>query len=287
MVTDVPSFTAGAGERVRDVVAVGLRVVLRVPAILLLGVSVVLGVQAWWSRFSVCFVGGEPPVAGLPEDGAGGCVALQDHLYDYYVPDDPWVPIADAAQREGLSLLALGLGVALVSLTLGGRWFVWPLSLAGGAGLGAAWVGMGVPVWRSGLAGEPVGFEDWMAASAWSGATVLVPPALAALAWFHGGRDGRLVAVFWGAMAIMPWEFLFTLLLAPSHDTSPLRGFFRCAVVAVAAVAVALTLVPVGGRQRLARPLRRVGRVVMKGLRTAAAKLRQLDERLSPARREW
>ncbi|KAE8763750.1 hypothetical protein [Georgenia thermotolerans] len=286
MVIDAPSLTARPGARARDMVASGLRVVLRVPAILLLGASVVLGIQAWWSRFSVCFVGGEPPVAGLPQDGAGGCLALQDHLYDYYVPDDPWVPIADAAQREGLSLLALGLGVALVSVSLGGRWFVWPLSLAGGAAMGAMWVGTGVPVWRSGLAGEPVGFEDWMAASGWSVLTVLVAPGLAALAWFHGGRDARLVAVFWAAMAIVPWEFFFTLFLAPSHDTSPLRGFFRCAVVAVAAVAVALTLLPVGVRQRMARPLGRAGQVVMTVLRRAAARLRELDERVMPARRE-
>jgi hypothetical protein len=145
---------------------------------------------------------------------------------------------------------------------------------------------MGVPVWRSGLAGEPVGFEDWMAASAWTGLTVLVTPALVALAWFHGGRDGRLVAVFWAAMTVVPWEFFFTLFLWPSHDTSPLRGFFRCAVVAAAAVAVTLTLIPVGGRQWVARPLRRVGRVVMKVLRTAATRLREFDERLSPAPRE-
>jgi len=38
---------------------------------------------------------------------------LQDHLYDYAFPAEPWVPIADAAQREGLSYLALGLAIVL------------------------------------------------------------------------------------------------------------------------------------------------------------------------------
>jgi len=243
---DAPSTAVGRVGTARTVI--GLVAVIagmvRVAGVLLMGASAVLGVQAWWSRFSVCVGGTPPPVAGLPADRTLACYAMQDHLYDYGAADDPWVPIADAAQREGLSLIALGVGVALVSLTLGGRWFMWPLSVAGGAGLAAMWVGMGVPAWRSGLVGEPVAFDDWISASALGMLMVLVTPFLAALAWFHGGRDGRLVAAFWVVMTVVPWEFFFTLFLWPSHDTSPLSGFFRSAVIAGAATLLVAALLP-------------------------------------------
>jgi hypothetical protein len=264
-----------------------VRVLLHVTAVVLLGASVVLGWQAAWSRFGVCFVGGDPPLAGVPEDRTLACFAMQDHLYDYDAPADPWVPIADAAQREGLSLIALGVGVGLVSLSLTGRWFVRLLSVAGGAVFAAAWVGMGLPVLRSGLAGEPVGFDDWLSASSLTLLTLLAAPALAVLAWRHGGRDGRIVAVFWAAMTVaqpLP-ELIITLSLWGSHDTSPLNGLFRCVAVAVAAVAVAVTLVPVERRSRIARPLRSVGRAATRALTTASVRVRELDERLSPSRR--
>lgn len=257
MVTDAPSRTRRAA---RVVVAV----VLRLVGVLLLAASAVLGAQASWSRFGVCFGGDGPPVADLPADRAGDwCAYMQDHKYDYDVPGDPWIPIADAAQREGLSLIALGLGVAIVSLSLGGRWFVRLLTVVAGASFAAVWVGMGVPVLQSGLAGEPVGFDDWLSASALTVLTLLPALALTVLAWHHGGQDGRLVAVFWAALTVaqpLP-EFFITLFLWGSHDTSPLNGLFRCAAVTVAAAAVTVTLVPVGSRPRLLpRPLRRVGR---------------------------
>jgi hypothetical protein len=42
-------------------------------------------------------------------------VAIRDDLDDGS-PSGPWVPIADAAQREGLSYLALGLGIVRVAV---------------------------------------------------------------------------------------------------------------------------------------------------------------------------
>ncbi|MCK6211606.1 hypothetical protein KZX45_13730 [Georgenia sp. EYE_87] len=271
-------------------------VLLRVAAVLLLGASVALGWQAAWSRFGVCFVGGDPPLAGLPEDSTLACYAVQDHLYDYDVPADPWVPIADAAQREGLSLMALGVGVGLVALSVAGRWYVRLLSVVGGANFAAAMVGTGVPVLRSGLAGEPVGFGDWLAASSLTFLTplatpalaVLATPALAVLAWHRGGRDGRIVAVFWAAVTVaQPFpEFIISLFLWGSHDTSPLNGLLRCVAVAVAAVAVAVTLVPVERRSQIVpRPLRSIGRATVRALAAVAAKIEELDDRLSPNRR--
>jgi hypothetical protein len=253
--TDVSSPTTRTTARRTRVV-----VVVRVLAVLLLVGSAVTGFQAAWTRYSVCFVGGDPPVSGLPEDGAGGCVALQDHLYDYTVPSEPWAPIADAATWEGVSLLALGLGVVLVSATVAGRWLTWLLATAAGAAVGAMWLSMGVPTLLSGLADEPVYwgpsfiigqlffFVPWftvgLAVFAWQRATAGTDP------------DGRPVAVFWAAMTVaLPLsEFFITLMLWSSHDSSPLTGLFRCAAVVVAAVAVAATLIPAGRRPRLRRP---------------------------------
>lgn len=80
-------------------------------------------------------------------------------------------------------------GDSLGACVEAGRWFVWPLSVAGGAGLAAMWAGMGLPVWRTGPAGEPVGLDDWMIARSQGLITIMVTPALALLAWFHGGRS--------------------------------------------------------------------------------------------------
>jgi hypothetical protein len=292
MVTDAPARTAGRGARARAL-ASALTVVLRVVAVLLLATSAVLGWQAAWSRWSVCFVGGQPPVDGLPEDGAGGCVALQDHLYDYSFPSEPWVPIADAAQREGVSLLALGIAAVLVSLTVGGRWFIWVLAMAAGAAVGTMWMVAGVSSLLSGRAGEPVTVDPQIlrASVIWLGPWITA--CLAGLAWQRANAsssmrqwkpgtaaDGRLLAVFWVAMtAAQPLpEFFITLMFWNSHDSSPLEGFFRCTAVTVAAVAVAATLIPPSRRSRFVpRPLRRVGRMVRRALARVADNLRRGD----------
>jgi hypothetical protein len=235
---------------------------VRALAVVALLASAVLGFQAAWSRWSVCFVGGAPPVAGLPEDGAGGCGALQNHLYDYTFPSEPWVPIADAAQREGLSLMVLGVAIVLVSLSVVDRRSVWLLTVAGGAAVGTTWLAAGIPTLQSGLAGRPVDLGPSGAVAALLLLVLLVPVGLAVLSWKQGaaGRDpdGRLLAVFWLAMAVaqpLP-EFFVTLMLWSSHDSSPLSGFYRCAVVAVGACAVAATLIPVHRRPRLPRRTR-------------------------------
>ncbi|PFG39708.1 hypothetical protein ATJ97_2221 [Georgenia soli] len=254
MVPGAPTLTAQRTLRRRRVA-----VSVRVAAVVTLLASAVLGIQAAWSRWSVCFVGGEPPVAGLPEDGAGGCVALQNHLYDYTFPTEPWVPIADAAQREGLSLMALGVAVLLVSLSVVDRWSVSLPTVAGGAAIGATWLAAGVPTLQSGLAGKPVDVGPPGAVAALILLVPLVPVGLAVLSWRRAAAgfdpDGRLLAVFWLAMvATHPLaEFFITLTLWASHDSSPLSGFFRCAVVAVGACTVAATLVPAHRRPRLPR----------------------------------
>ncbi|TNC18038.1 hypothetical protein FHE66_08565 [Georgenia sp. 311] len=251
MVIDAPSHRSG---RPRAVAGVGV-LALRSVGVVLLVASAVLGAQAAWSRFGVCFGGDAPPVAGLPGgDPQGSCVLMQDHAYDFIAPDHPWVPIAGATAREGMSLVLLGLGVALVALSLTGRRHVRLLSVLAGAGFAAAWIGMGVPELRSGLAGEPVAVDAWNLASVGADLALLATAALAVLAGVRGGPDRRPVVVFWAAATLahpVP-EYFFTVILWNSHDASPLTGFFRSALVAAAAVAAAVTMVP-PGRGRLPR----------------------------------
>lgn len=282
MVPDAPG--AITAQPTTTVVArtVGSVVVLvRVVGVVLLGVSVVWGWRASWARFGVCFGGAEPPV-GLPEHRrASACVYMQDDTYAQYLPSDVGVPIGDAARLEGLSLIVLGVGVAVVALSLVGRWFVWVLNVVGGVGVGAVWVALGIPVWRTALAGEQVGYVDYMAAISLTWATFLVTAGLAVLSWVRGGRDGRVVAVFWAAMTLaqpLP-EALIALFLWGSHDTSPLTGVLRCVLVAFAGLVVLVAFLPVGWRDRwLSRPLRWVGRGVGRGV----DRVRDWDERISP-----
>ena len=213
---------------------------------------------------------------------------MQGDLYDQYMPEIPWVPIGDAARLEGLSLMALGVGVAVVAASLVGRWYVWLLSVLVGVGVGAVWVAVGVPVWQTALAGERVGHEEYMAAIALTWSTVPVTAALAVLSWPWGGRDGRLIAVCWAAMTLaqpIP-ELCITLILWPSHDTSPLTGIFRCVFVAVAGLVVLVMFAPLEWRERfLSRPLRWVGRGLGRELAKVQGPL-DYDDRVSP-RQRW
>lgn len=281
MVTEAPARRR-RGLRTAGVVVAAL---VRVAGVALLGASVVLGWRAWYARFGVC-VGGAPPVDLPADQPQWWCTYMQDHLYDQYMPSVPWVPIDGAARLEGMSLIALGVGVAVVAVSfVGGRWFVWPLNVAGGMGLGAAWVGMGVPVWRTALAGgERVGFDDYMTASFFTVLTIFATAGMAVLSWHRGGRDGKVVAAFWAALTLaQPFpEYFLSMFLWGSHDTSPALGLLRCVLVALAGLVALVTLLPLGWRDRfLFRPLRMAGRAARRGL----ARLQAEDERMSPGRR--
>lgn len=243
-----------------------VRLVLRSVAVLLLGASAVLGAQAAWSRFAVCFVDTDPPVTGAPADHVLACFAMQDNLYNYREPHAPWVPIADAAQREGLSLLALSVAVALVAMTVADRWFVRVIGVV----VAPLWLVQGIPTLLSGLAGEPVTYDAVVKTLVWLlllAAPIMIGLGLRAMSpdfselgwdWRRGEDDGLLIGLFWVALVLAHplVEFMAASLLWSSVDTSPLYGLIRCAAAMIAAAAVAATLVPKGKRPRLI-PFRR------------------------------
>ena len=196
MVTEAPS-RARRGLRTAGMVIAGI---VRATGVVLLGVSLIWGWRSWYARFGVC-VGGDPPV-DLPADQQRlWCTMMQDHKYDQIMPSDPWVPIADVAYFEGLSLVVLGAGVALVAVSLVGRWFVWMASAVAGVSGGAAWVWMGIPVFHTALAGgQLVGFDVYMTAGSLTLLTLLATAGGAVLSWRHGGGKCRPLALFWGAI---------------------------------------------------------------------------------------
>ena len=249
---DLRSSPRGARPRTRA------GFVARVVAVLLLSTSAVTGLQAAWARWAVCYVDAAPPVDGLPDDRATACVVLQNDLYDYTLPSDPWVPIADAAQREGLSYLALGLAVVLVAVTVAERRPARAVHAGVGVAVGVMWLAVGIPTLQSGLAGEAVGFDLPAVVAPLAFLMPVITLGLGIAAAGRATRDGRLDGLFWVAMTLaqpVP-EFFLTLMLWSSHDSSPLTGFARCVAVLGAAVAVAATLLPSSRRSALIAPAR-------------------------------
>lgn len=58
--------------------------------------------QRWW------------PACKPGDFDADACIKVQDHLYDYLAPVDPWTPVGNAAQVAGVALALLAVGVALL-----------------------------------------------------------------------------------------------------------------------------------------------------------------------------
>ena len=77
----------------------------RVGAVLMVLAGVACGtasVERWW------------PECRLGQLESARCGALQDNLYDYIVPSDPWVPIGSAATLAGVGGLVMGAGLVLL-----------------------------------------------------------------------------------------------------------------------------------------------------------------------------
>lgn len=77
---------------------------LLVLAALLFLVSAILQLNASIQRW-VTFTNSQAPTS----------LSVEDNLYDYFVPSDPWVPIGTAAELLGIGLLLIALGFALMA----------------------------------------------------------------------------------------------------------------------------------------------------------------------------
>lgn len=85
------------------------------------------------------------------------CLLLQDHMYDFALPAEPWVPIGTSAHLMALNYALLAVAMLGFARVLVRAWWAWFL----GAPFALSFVVLAVTTYRSAIAGrvvEPDGF---------------------------------------------------------------------------------------------------------------------------------
>ncbi|KQQ21817.1 hypothetical protein ASF48_00755 [Rathayibacter sp. Leaf299] len=170
--------------------------------------------------------------AGTPADRT-----IQDHLYDYSMPADPWVNVGAAAQVFGVATLLLAAGILALMRALA------PVSAvfrASAVAVAAVFALNGAHALVSGLLGAPTPIGAPLLQMALSLIPVLGLGALAVRALGRSVALGVAFACLLGST--MPGVLLATFVIAPavmgfqSHDTTP----WSEAVTAVSTAAAGL-----------------------------------------------
>ncbi|MBZ4487527.1 hypothetical protein LQ938_01740 [Microbacterium sp. cx-55] len=196
---------------------------------------------ASWERW-VTARAGRPP----------GDVTLEDHLYDYFWPADPWVNVGAAAQLLGLGMVVLAVGVIVLAVSV----------RAGTVRAGTLWttvavVAVAVPTALTGihaLVSGGIGAPSALQHGPFLTITTLLPfaglivlsirwmrrspaAALACLPLLATTMPGYLFALFAAAPLIVGYQ---------SHDTTP----WSETIIAVCTGLAALPLVAGAGARR-------------------------------------
>ncbi|MBP2457911.1 hypothetical protein ABID70_000475 [Clavibacter michiganensis] len=196
---------------------------------------------------------------------------IEDHLFDYAYPDDPWEAIGDAAQRYGLGMILLALALVAVAVARGGTRVTGGVLVVLVAGPFAA---QGVHALASGVLGRPSPLAhllDVLALVQVAGGIAVVALLVAALVRRAPTDESPAdaVAVVLALGASVPGYLLATFMIAPlihgsaSYDTTPWTETVVAASTAAAALAMLVSAVAVrrrgavrtGGARR--RPARR------------------------------
>jgi hypothetical protein len=195
-----------------------LAVLVRVGAVLMLLGGVACGlasVERWW------------PECRLGQLESGACGRLQDNLYDYLVPSDPWVPVGSAATLAGVGGLLMGVGLVLLlpnhAAHRGQRLLALVVAVVAFVTLHDS-----AATYLSGRAGRPVDVSFLTGLRGpWE---IMVPFALAALVFRlratgtrWRGWDGPAPLVV-SLMLFVVAPFLGLVFLPLSHDTPPWSG---------------------------------------------------------------
>ena len=196
---------------------------------------------------------------------------IEDHLFDYAYPADPWEPVGDAAQRYGAGMILLAVGLVAVAVALGGTRVTGGVLVVLVAGPFAA---QGVHALASGILGRPsplVHLLGVLALVQLAGGIAVVALVVAARVRRTptDGSPADAVAVVLALGASVPGYLVATFAIAPlvngtgSYDTTPWTETVVAASTAAAALAMLVSAVAVrrrgavrtGGARR--RPARR------------------------------
>ncbi|WP_168627571.1 MULTISPECIES: hypothetical protein [unclassified Cryobacterium] len=158
----------------------------------------------------------------------GNKLSVEDHLYDYTYPAEPWESIGTAAQLFGAGILiaaggVLAMTIAVVSMPRKGshRGIRILLEFVIAAVI-ASWLVMyGLRALLSGLAGSPVALQP----SGWLGLGAFVGVIALGVLWLFRAPAAALACMF--LIDTVSGQLFSTLLMAPlvagytSHDTTP------------------------------------------------------------------
>ncbi|MEP6563111.1 MAG: hypothetical protein ABJD68_18780 [Nakamurella sp.] len=159
------------------------------------------------------------------------CLVVQDHLYDYLLPMEPWVQIAGAAELAGSSYLVVALAIALVCAAV--RSSVWGRVLQ--VMLVLSVVLFGLTTVLSGGAGAPIEPATSLAEWLFLGWAIVGPMALVVFVTHYAlgpAADSLLPPLAWTLWAGLlvlatpfPEYFLMSLAVGyTSYDTTPRTG---------------------------------------------------------------
>lgn len=206
-----------------------------VGAAVLMAASVPLLLAASLRRWTQCASFGD-------DSGASMCGLLEDHLFDYQNPSEPWTVIDGSAQLFGAGLILVAVAVLVVTLgvTRPRGLLLW----ASATVTAAAFAFGGVHALVSGLLGSPSALSGWtahvailgqVAWLAWWGTTYVRAPLLALAllptGMFTAGGD---VVVY----AIAPLFVGYS-----SYDTTPWSESIPAYGAGLSALALLVTLV--------------------------------------------
>ncbi len=191
--------------------------------------SVAAAAQRWW------------PACKRGDFDAVACLKLQDHLYDYVAPTDPWVPLGGAAQLAGVAMVLLAVGVTLLPwLWLPRR----PLACLAVAVPGLAVLLVGGLTWNAGISHVAAAGEVVPPILVWSfGLPLALGMAAATSRDDHTAQRTtrwRVVITVLVAMSTPLAEVILTPMLLGylSHDSTPWTGAVTGVLLVAAGCAV-------------------------------------------------
>ncbi len=185
-------------------------------------------IAGWLSISAAQLRWGDACAGGFDESS---CVLIQDQLYDYVLPMEPWVPIPGAAELAGLSYILIALALGLVFAAVRSAWWARVPQVL----LVLSALMFGVTTLLSGRAGVPV--EPATSIVAWwiFGLTiggVMLLATLVGLPSSGPDADSLLPPIAWWVWAVllllaMPFpEYIWisVVLGYESSDTTPWTG---------------------------------------------------------------